>query len=131
MQIAKRLDATPTEQHQIQQQHVGSELGHAPNRSLGVGGLADDVARERNAQAAEEARLSHLTARQRLGLSIAKVSQADTDEIVRQLVQRAKAGEDKTIHAYARLLDQSFGRSGTEPVADPRPVGERTWEEWS
>ena len=56
--------------------------------------------------------------------SIAKVSQADTDEIVRQLVQRAKAGEDKTIHAYARLLDQSFGRSGTEPVADPRPVVE-------
>ena len=105
--------------------------GHAPNRSLGVGGLADDVARERNAQAAEEARLSHLTARQRLGLSIAKVSQADTDEIVRQLVARAKGGEDKAIHAYARLLTEAFGRSGTEAPVDPRPAAERPWEEWS
>ena len=77
------------------------------------------AARERNAQAAEEARLGHLTARQRLGLSIAKVSQADTDEIVRQLVARAKGGEDKAIHAYARLLTEAFGRSGREKRRNP------------
>jgi hypothetical protein len=64
-------------------------------------------------------------------LSIAKVSQADTDEIIRQLVNRAKAGEDKAIHAYARLLGEAFGRAGQEAPVDPRPTSERPWEEWS
>lgn len=87
--------------------------------------------RERNADAAEEARLSHLTARQRLGLSLSKLSQADMDEVVQSLARRAKTGDEKAVNALARLLDQSFGRSGTEPVADPRPTTEKPWEEWT
>ena len=83
----------------------------------------------RRATAEHERTLSHLTARQRLGISIAKVSQADTDAIIANLVARAKSGEDKAIHAYARLLDQSFGRAGEEKVADDRPMVDKTFEE--
>jgi hypothetical protein len=87
--------------------------------------------RERKKQRETEAGLANLTARQRLGLSLAKVSQDEMDVVVAALVTRAKNGEEKAIHALARLLDQSFGRAGTEPVAVPRPTTEKPWEEWT
>jgi hypothetical protein len=38
------------------------------------------------------------------------VSQEDLDLVIRNLVTRAERRDDKAIHAFARLLDQSFGR---------------------
>lgn len=84
---------------------------------------------QRKADALREQALGHLTTRQRLGLALAKVSQSDMDAVVAQLVMDAKRGDVKSIHALARILDQSFGRSGNEQVADDRPLDSKTFEE--
>jgi len=88
-----------------------------------------EVRRERKQQRETEAQLAHLTTRQRLGLSLAKVSQSDMDEVVAALVQRAKDGDTKAIHAMARLLDQSFGRAGVTAEEDGRSADEKSWQE--
>lgn len=85
--------------------------------------------RDRKLQAAEEAKLAHLTARQRIGLSLAKVTQGDLDLVVAALVTRAKGGEEKAINALARLLDQSFGKSGVEAPGDDRDAEDKAWSE--
>lgn len=73
-----------------------------------------EVVRERNERAAEELASQRLTARQRLGLALSKLSQDDLDAVITQLAADAKKGDTKAIHALARLLDQSFGRAVPE-----------------
>lgn len=84
---------------------------------------------QRRSDAEKAASFGHLTTRQRLGMSLAKVSQDDMDAVIRQLVGDAKRGDTKAIHALARMLDQSFGHAGAEDVADARPLDEKTFLE--
>ena len=51
--------------------------------------------------------------------------------MVQRLATDAAQGDVKSIHALARLLDQSFGRAGQEEPADPRSTDEKPWEEWT
>lgn len=70
-----------------------------------------------------------LTSRQRVALALSKVTQEDMDAVINQLVLDAKAGEVKSIHALARLMDQSFGRAREEEAPDGREVAEKQWAE--
>ncbi len=83
----------------------------------------------RHAEADRERTLSHLTSRQRIGLGLAKLTQDRIDRIIDRLATEAEAGDTKAIHALARLLDQSFGRSGEEKLADDRPFVDKTFDE--
>ena len=87
--------------------------------------------RERKKQRETEAGLANLTARQRLGLGLSKLTQEQLDAVVQRLATDAAAGDTKAVHAIVRLLDQSFGRAGQEEPADPRSTDEKPWEEWT
>ncbi len=83
----------------------------------------------RHAEAERERTLSHLTSRQRMGLALAELTQQDMRDVVQALLLEAKSGDTKAVHAIARLLDQSFGRSGEEKLADDRPFVDKTFDE--
>ena len=83
----------------------------------------------RRIAAEHERTLSHLTARQRMGIALAEMTTDDMRAVVGALLTDAKSGDTKSIHALARLLDQSFGRAGEELVADDRPFVDKTFEE--
>lgn len=79
-------------------------------------------AREARAEREREATLATLTVRQRLGLSLAKLSQAQLDAVVQALADRAAKGEEKAVHALARLSDQAFGKAQPEEEEDTSDV---------
>ncbi len=83
-------------------------------------------------RAAEEAALTQgLTARQKLGIGIASLSQERITRIVDNLATQAEAGDVKSIHALARLLDQSFGRAQEEQAPAEGETWERQWSNWT
>jgi hypothetical protein len=96
-----------------------------------LGRLSGQRRRERKQQREREAELAHLTVRQRLGLAVSKLTQEQLDAVVQRLAADAAAGDAKAVHAFARLLDQSFGKAGFEEQADPRPTAEKPYEEWT
>ena len=96
-----------------------------------LGRLSGQRRRERKQQREREAALANLTARQRLGLGLSKLTQEQLDAVVQRLATDAAAGDTKAVHAIVRLLDQSFGRAGQEEPADPRSTDEKPWEEWT
>jgi hypothetical protein len=96
-----------------------------------LGRLSGQRRRERKQQREREAALANLTARQRLGLGLSKLTQEQLDAVVQRLATDAAAGDTKAVHAFVRLLDQSFGRAGQEEPADPRSTDEKPWEEWT
>lgn len=136
-------ESTPTHPSRLLQgegTQVGKAIGSAGKRR--GPGFTSESAREalavrrqkeaeRKAQREEDARLTHLTGRQRIGLGLSKVSQEDIDLVITSLVNQAKAGDVKSIHALARLFDQGFGRAGAEEAIDPKPRSERPYEQWT
>ncbi len=83
-------------------------------------------------RAAEEAALTQgLTARQKLGIAVSKLDQAQVDRIVSNLANQAEQGDVKSIHALARILDQSFGRAQEEAAPATGEIWERQWEQWT
>ncbi len=88
--------------------------------------------RERQALVTREADIANLTARQRLGLSVSKLTHDQLDAVVQRLAVDAAAGDTKAVHALARLLDQSFGHPQQEQQAsDDREADEKAWHEMS
>jgi len=69
------------------------------------------------------------TFRDKIALALARVPQAELDELVARMVRQAAAGEERSAHVLARLADQAFGRV---PAAEPTASGEaETWTDMS
>jgi hypothetical protein len=73
--------------------------------------------REKKAQRAQRAQDNALTFRQRLGVSLSKLSQAELDQVVSGLAHRGNA------NALARLADQAFGKPLPAEEDVPREEG--------
>lgn len=86
---------------------------------------------QRKAEAAEEAKLAHLTSRQRMGIALSELTIDDMRAVRDALLVKAKAGDEKAVNAIARLLDQSYGRAGQEEAVDPTPRDNRPFEQWT
>ena len=70
-----------------------------------------------------------LTARQRLGLAVSKLTQEELDAAVHTLAIQAASGDARAIHALARVLDQAFGRAKEEVAPDGRDADQKQWDE--
>ena len=68
-----------------------------------MGRRSGEARREKKLQREQRAQENALTFRQRLGLSLSKLSQAELDQVVSGLAHRGNA------NALARLADQAFG----------------------
>lgn len=67
--------------------------------------------------------------RDKVALALARVPQAELDELVARMVRQAAAGEERSAHVLARLADQAFGRV---PAAEPTASDEaETWTDMS
>jgi hypothetical protein len=76
---------------------------------------------KREARELEES-LSRLTLRGRLAVVLSELSMADLRAVRDGLLAKAQAGEEKAVHALARLLDQSSPSARLSPRPSPRPV---------
>ncbi len=63
--------------------------------------------------------------REKLGISLARLDQADLDALVKRMARQAAQGEERSAHVLARLADQAYGRV---PQAAEQEEGEETWE---
>lgn len=99
----------------------GSFGGITPQEAGRLSGIARREARERRET---ESQLSKLTLRQRLGLSLSKLSQDQLDGVVSRLATDAAHGDARAVHALARLTDQAFGRA--TPEEEDAPESTRT-----
>jgi hypothetical protein len=86
---------------------------------------------ERKAQREAEAATAHLSLRQRLGLSLSKLTQDELDNMVKTIIREAKAGDPRFVHALARLADQSFGHAREAEEAPKTSLLERQWNQWT
>jgi hypothetical protein len=116
---------TETPAERIRAHQWNSETARAAGEKGKIAKAAKKAEREARALDAS------LTVRQRLGLSVSKLTQDELDAAVHALVVKAATGDARAIHALARVLDQAFGKAGDEAPADPRDMDERAWEEWS
>jgi hypothetical protein len=69
-----------------------------------MGRRSGEARREKKAEREQRAQDNALTFRQRLGVSLSKLSQPELDQVVSALAQRGNA------NALARLADQAFGK---------------------
>lgn len=101
--------------------------GIDPSEAGRLSGEARRRKRDEQARKVDEARL---TARQRLALALSsKLSVADYEAVISKLRDDAKGGDEKAVHALARLHDQAFGRS--QPRDDETGSEEDAWESMS
>lgn len=140
---ANSTESTPT--HPSRTENVGEGDGEALPVRAGKRrgpGFTSESAREarrvralkdaqRKSEAAEEAKLAHLTSRQRMGIALSELTIDDMRAVRDALLVKAKAGDEKAVNAIARLLDQSYGRAGQEEAVDPTPRDERPFEQWT
>jgi hypothetical protein len=85
-------------------------------------------AEQQDAEHAEDTRpldIDGSTFRDKLGIALASLPQADIDAMVRRMARQAREGEERSAHVLARLADQAFGRMGQPPEPEQ---GEETWE---
>ena len=97
----------------VQGRTAGPFGGLTPSEA---GKASAQARRERRTQREEAAEIAGLTVRQRLGLSLSKLTQAQLDAVVAGLAEQAAKGDARAVHALARLTDQAFGRSA--PAVD-------------
>ena len=117
------------------QQTPPKHFVHGRSRSLNGGldpsemgrrsGAARRARRAERDQRADEARL---TARQRLGIALSELTIEDMRGVIAALVTAAKTGDEKAVHALARLLDQSFGRAQEQVDEVQGDDGPQAWE---
>lgn len=107
------------------------------SRTGPFGGLDASEAGKRSAEARRQRRANRdaavdearLTARQRLGLAMSELTLEDIRAVRDGLLRKAKTGDEKAVHALARLLDQSFGRA--QPHEDEGGTELEAWESMS
>lgn len=119
---------------------AGEDAAATPSPAPQFGGISPQEAarirwdRERARKAAESQRdeadqavldAEAATWREKVGIALAKTAQADIDRMVQRMVRQAGQGEERSVHAVARLATEAFGRVGQ---AAPVEEGEETWE---
>ena len=82
-----------------------------------MGRRSGEARREKKAQREQRAQDAALTFRQRLGVSLSKLTQAELDQVVSGLAHRGNA------NALARLADQAFGKPLPTEEVVPRDDG--------
>lgn len=94
-----------------------------------LGKLSALKRRERKAEREAQADAKHLTFRQRLGVALSQLTQKELDELVKEMARRAGQGDARSIHALARLADQSFGRAQVEQPETDTDSADKLWQE--
>jgi hypothetical protein len=93
--------------------------------------LSHQSRRERKAEREQSAEERQLTFRQRLGLSLSKLTQDELDAAIAKMAHDAAAGKPQAIAALARIADQAFGRAQVEAEQPATDTLERQWEQWT
>jgi hypothetical protein len=116
-------ERTPAKQY-VHERSRSLKGGLDPSEMGQRSGAARRARRAAREQHADEARL---TLRQRLGIVLSELTLDELRDVRNALLAEAKRGDEKAVHALARLFDQSFGRS--EPQADEKEAdGPEIWE---
>lgn len=107
--------STKEHNHPVQQRSSTLRGGLDPRE---MGRRSGEARRERRARREQEADTATLTARQRFGVALSKLTQAQLDAVVQKLADDAAAGDTRAVQALARLADQAFGKAQHEEAEE-------------